>query len=88
SYINTQVESMLAAHGRNIIGWDEVWHQDLPTSVVIQSWQGHDSIGRAAKQGYQGILSTGYYLDQPQPTSYHYRNDPMPQGLAVDDQLT
>ncbi|WP_226983160.1 beta-N-acetylhexosaminidase [Vibrio navarrensis] len=88
SYLNTQVESMLAAHGRKVIGWDEVWHRDLPTSVVIQSWQGHDSIGRAAKQGYQGILSTGYYLDQPQPTSYHYRNDPMPQGLTVDDQLT
>ncbi|WP_217520291.1 beta-N-acetylhexosaminidase [Vibrio metschnikovii] len=87
SYLNTKVEQMLEARGKKMTGWDEIWHQDLPTSIVIQSWQGHDSIGRAAKEGYQGILSTGYYLDQPQPTSYHYRNDPIPKGITVDDQL-
>lgn len=87
SYLNIRVEKMLEARGKKMTGWDEIWHQDLPTSIVIQSWQGHDSIGRAAKQGYQGILSTGYYLDQPQPTSYHYRNDPIPKGLTVDDKL-
>lgn len=87
SYLNTKVEQMLEQRGKKMTGWDEIWHKDLPTSIVIQSWQGHDSIGRAAKEGYQGILSTGYYLDQPQPTSYHYRNDPIPKGITVDDQL-
>ncbi|WP_047042232.1 family 20 glycosylhydrolase [Vibrio mexicanus] len=87
SYLNIKVEQMLEARGKKMTGWDEIWHKDLPTSIVIQSWQGHDSIGRAAQEGYQGILSTGYYLDQPQPTSYHYRNDPIPKGLTVDDQL-
>ncbi|WP_217553941.1 beta-N-acetylhexosaminidase [Vibrio metschnikovii] len=87
SYLNTKVEQMLEARGKKMTGWDEIWHKDLPTSIVIQSWQGHDSIGRAAKEGYQGILSTGYYLDQPQPTSCHYRNDPIPKGITVDDQL-
>lgn len=87
SYLNTKVEQMLEARGKKMTGWDEIWHKDLPTSIVIQSWQGHDSIGRAAKEGYQGILSTGYYLDQPQPTSYHYRNDPIPKRITVDDQL-
>ncbi|ENM5898617.1 family 20 glycosylhydrolase [Vibrio mimicus] len=86
SYLNTQVEKMLNERGKKITGWDEIWHKDLPKSIVIQSWQGHDSIGRAAKEGFQGLLSTGYYLDQPQPTSYHYRNDPMPKGITVDDQ--
>ena len=87
SYLNTKVEQMLEQRDKKMTGWDEIWHKDLPTSIVIQSWQGHDSIGRAAKEGYQGILSTGYYLDQPQPTSYHYRNDPMPKGITIDDQL-
>lgn len=87
SYLNKQVEKMLNERGKKITGWDEIWHKDLPKSIVIQSWQGHDSIGRAAKEGFQGLLSTGYYLDQPQPTSYHYRNDPMPKGITVDDQL-
>lgn len=87
SYLNTKVETLLAERGKKVMGWDEIWHKDLPKSVVIQSWRGHDSIGRAAQEGYQGILSTGYYLDQPQPTSYHYRNDPMPPGIQVDDTL-
>lgn len=87
SYLNSRVEKMLDERGKKMIGWDEIWHKDLPTSIVIQSWRGHDSIGRAAQEGYQGILSTGYYLDQPQPTSYHYRNDPMPTGITVDDKL-
>nr|WP_086939039.1 beta-N-acetylhexosaminidase [Thaumasiovibrio occultus] len=87
SYLNAKVEKMLAARQRKMIGWDEVWHKDLPTSIVIQSWQGHDSLGRAAKQGYCGILSTGFYFDQPQPTSYHYRNDPVPHPRPIDDRL-
>jgi hexosaminidase len=87
SYLNTKVEQMLEERGKKMSGWDEIWHKDLPKSIVIQSWRGHDSIGRAAKEGYQGVLSTGYYLDQAQPTSYHYRNDPMPTGITVDDKL-
>lgn len=87
SYLNAKVEKMLEDRGKKMTGWDEIWHKDLPKSIVIQSWRGHDSIGRAAKEGYQGLLSTGYYLDQPQPTSYHYRNDPMPHGITVDDTL-
>ncbi|GAM60823.1 beta-hexosaminidase [Vibrio ishigakensis] len=87
SYLNVKIEKMLEERGKKMTGWDEIWHKDLPTSIVIQSWRGQDSIGRAAKEGYPGILSTGYYLDQPQPTSYHYRNDPMPKGITVDDKL-
>ncbi|MGR5359657.1 family 20 glycosylhydrolase [Vibrio mediterranei] len=87
SYLNAKVEKMLEERGKKMSGWDEIWHKDLPKSIVIQSWRGHDSIGRAAQEGYQGLLSTGYYLDQPQPTSYHYRNDPMPSGISVDDKL-
>ena len=86
SYLNARIEKMLNDKGKKIMGWDEIWHKDLPTSIVIQSWRGHDSIGQAAKEGYAGLLSTGFYLDQPQPTSYHYRNDPMPKGPQVDDQ--
>ncbi|GAL36711.1 beta-hexosaminidase [Vibrio maritimus] len=85
--MNAKVEKMLEERGKKMTGWDEIWHKDLPKSIVIQSWRGHDSIGRAAQEGYQGLLSTGYYLDQPQPTSYHYRNDPMPHGITVDDKL-
>lgn len=87
AWFNQRVEKILAAHQRRMLGWDEVYHPDLPKSIVIQSWQGQDALSEVVKQGYRGILSTGFYLDQPQSAAYHYRNDPWPQGLNGIDQL-
>jgi hexosaminidase len=58
-------------------GWDEVLQPDLPKTVVIQSWRGQESLWQAAREGYQGILSAGYYLDLMRPASYHYVVDPL-----------
>ncbi|MEZ8096869.1 family 20 glycosylhydrolase [Photobacterium swingsii] len=87
AFFNQEVEEILRKHNRKMIGWDETYHPNLPKSIVIQSWQGHDSLGESANDGYQGILSTGFYIDQAQATSMHYRNDPMPKPLQVDDQI-
>ncbi|MEQ1964195.1 family 20 glycosylhydrolase [Xenorhabdus khoisanae] len=87
TWFNQELEKILAKHGRKMVGWDEIYHPSLPRSVVIQSWQGQDSLGKTAADGYQGILSTGFYLDQPQSTAYHYRNEVLPQALNIDDNL-
>ena len=87
AWFNQRVEKILAAHQRRMLGWDEVYHPDLPKSIVIQSWQGQDALSEVVKQGYRGILSTGFYLDQPQSAAYHYRNELWPQGLNGVDQL-
>ena len=81
AYFNRRLEAILEKHQRQMVGWDEIFHPDLPKSILIQSWQGQDALGEVAKQGYKGILSTGFYLDQPQSTAYHYRNEIVPQGL-------
>jgi len=81
AYFNRKLETILEKHHRQMVGWDEIYHPDLPKSILIQSWQGQDALGEVAKQGYKGILSTGFYLDQPQSTAYHYRNEIVPQGL-------
>lgn len=78
AYFNQRTQTILTKHQRKMIGWDEILHKDLPNNIVIQSWQGQDAVGQAAAAGFQVILSTGYYLDQPQRASYHYRNDPLP----------
>jgi hexosaminidase len=49
----------------------------LGDDIVIQSWRGQKSLSDAARQGYRGLLSFGYYLDHLQPASYHYGIDPM-----------
>ncbi|MEI2604914.1 family 20 glycosylhydrolase [Erwinia aphidicola] len=87
AYFNQRVEKILEKHRRQMVGWDEIYHPDLPRSIVIQSWQGPDALGEVAKNDYRGILSTGFYLDQAQPASYHYRNEVWPQGLKGADRL-
>ena len=81
AYFNRKLETILEKHHRQMVGWDEIYHPDLPKSILIQSWQGQDALGQVAQDGYKGILSTGFYLDQPQSTAYHYRNEIVPQAL-------
>lgn len=88
AYFNRKLETILEKNQRQMVGWDEIFHPDLPKSILIHSWQGQDALGEVAKQGYKGILSTGFYLDQPQYTAYHYRNEIVPQGLNNVDVIT
>jgi hexosaminidase len=60
-----------------MIGWDEVFHPGLATDAVIQSWRGQASLAQAARQGYRGVLSFGYYLDHVKPAAFHYATDPL-----------
>lgn len=87
AYFNQRVAKILQTHGRQMVGWDEIYHPDLPRSILIQSWQGQDALGAVASSGYRGILSTGFYVDQPQAAAYHYRNEPYPQLLNGADQI-
>jgi len=77
---NRRLALQLKQLNRTMIGWDEVLHQDLPKDVLVQSWQGQNAVAESVRAGHPTILSAGYYLDQPMPTSYHYRNDPV--GVA------
>jgi hexosaminidase len=49
----------------------------------VQSWRGRQSLASCAKDGYQGILSYGYYLDQLLPAAYHYAIDPLGDEAAT-----
>jgi hexosaminidase len=66
-----------------MVGWDEILHKDVPKNIIIQSWRGTAALAQSAKQGYNGILSYGYYIDLMQPTSLHYLNDPVPDSLDL-----
>jgi hexosaminidase len=83
AYFNKRLQKILQKHNRKMIGWDEIQHKDLPKDIVIHSWRGPDGVSDAVSHGFQAILSTGYYLDQPQTSAYHYRNDPIPPKPVV-----
>jgi hexosaminidase len=82
-YFNERVLEIFTKHGKRMVGWDEILQEGLPTSIVIQSWRGRESLYEAARGGYAGILSNGYYIDLIQPTEFHYLNDPLPSDAPI-----
>ena len=82
SYFNKRLEPIVSKHGKSMIGWDEVLDPTLPKDIVIQSWRGPDGLAAAAKAGFRGILSNGYYLDLGWSAARHYAVDPLSGAAA------
>ena len=82
AYFNKRVQQIVSKHGKTMLGWDEILRPDLPNSIVIQSWRGPDSLAQAAKQGYRGLLSSGYYVDLMWSAERHYLTEPISGAAA------
>jgi hexosaminidase len=85
-YFNERILKILTKYNKKIAGWDEILQSGFPKSIVIQSWRGKKSLYKAAEQGYQAILSNGYYIDLAWSTDRHYLNDPIPADAAISDE--
>jgi hexosaminidase len=85
AHFNRRLLPLLTAHGKRVIGWDEVLHPDLPRSIVVQSWRGQKELAASVRAGHEGLLSSGYYLDLMLPAETHYQVDPL---LSGEDELT
>lgn len=83
AYFNTRLLKILQKHKKKMIGWDEILQPELPKDVVIHSWRGTAALAEAARKGYDGILSNGYYIDLIQPASQHYVPDPLPADSSL-----
>ncbi|MFA9452972.1 MAG: beta-N-acetylhexosaminidase [Candidatus Aminicenantaceae bacterium] len=77
AYFNRRILSSLTKYGKKMVGWDEIFHPDLPKDAVVQSWRGQESLAKTSREGYLGILSNGYYLDFILSAGYHYGVDPL-----------
>ncbi|MEA1877986.1 MAG: family 20 glycosylhydrolase [Bacteroidota bacterium] len=80
---NKRLHEILTRNGKQMVGWDEIQHPDIPKNIVIQSWRGQKGLVAAAKAGYAVMLSNGYYIDLIQPASFHYLNDPLPDASEL-----
>jgi hexosaminidase len=83
AYFNQRLQKIVAKNHKTMVGWDEILHPDLPKTIIVQSWRGQKSLAEAAKQGYSGLLSNGYYLDLMWPAARHYAVDPMADAAAT-----
>ena len=77
AYFSQRVQKLVTKHGKAAIGWDEIFVPGAPKDIVIHSWRGSKSLAAAAKQGYRGILSNGYYIDLMWSAARHYAVDPL-----------
>jgi hexosaminidase len=85
THFNKRLLQILKKHGKTMMGWDEIFQPDLPREVVIHSWRGPASLAEAARKGYKGVLSAGYYIDLIFPTSQHYAVDPIPADAGLTE---
>jgi hexosaminidase len=82
AYFSQRVQKIVAKHGKTAVGWDEIFAPGVPKDIMIHSWRGPESLAAAARQGYRGILSNGYYLDLGWTAARHYAVDPMSGAAA------
>lgn len=78
SYFIRRIEKFLNAHGRYIIGWDEILEGGLAPNATVMSWRGEKGGIEAAKKHHYVIMTpSGYcYFD-------HYQYDPKTEPLAI-----
>ncbi len=102
SYLVHRIEKFLNAHGRKLLGWDEILEGGLAPNATVMSWRGTEGGIEAVKSGHQAIMTPGQYcyLDsyqdaphtQPEaiggylPLSKVYGYDPVPQELTPQEQ--
>ena len=85
TYFNQRLLAILKKHGKRMMGWDEIFQPGLPKEAVIHSWRGQKALFDAAKAGYDGVLSAGYYIDLLETAARHYAVDPLPANSGLTD---
>ena len=83
NYATARVEKFLNAHGRRLIGWDEILEGDVTPTATIMSWRGAEGGIKAAKRGNHAIMAptTHCYLD------YYQTRDTAGEPLAIGGYL-
>ncbi|MFI3280041.1 MAG: family 20 glycosylhydrolase [Rikenellaceae bacterium] len=66
SYVIHRAEEMLAKHGKQLVGWDEILEGGLSDGATVMSWRGEEGGVAAASMGRKVIMAPqteGMYLN-------------------------
>lgn len=61
SYFIHRVETFLNAHGRKLLGWDEILDGGLAPNATVMSWRGVEGGLKAMAMGHRAIMTPGEY---------------------------
>src|SRR4051812_38011676 len=56
-YFTQRIGRFLAAHGRRLVGWDEILEPGLASDAVVMSWRGTAGALEAARKGYDTVVA-------------------------------
>ena len=68
SYLIKRMERFINAHGRKLLGWDEILEGGLSPNATVMSWRGTQGGAEAISQGHDAVMTPGRfcYLDKVQ----------------------
>ncbi|HEU4557982.1 MAG TPA: beta-N-acetylhexosaminidase [Longimicrobium sp.] len=83
SWFIRRIERFLNAHGRRLVGWDEILEGGLAPNATVMSWRGTAGGIAAARQGHDVVMTPDHtlYFD-------HYQGDPAREPLAISGLTT
>ena len=81
-WFTKRIETWLGAHGRRLIGWDEILEGGLPPQATVMSWRGTAGAIEAAKQGHDVVLAPApvLYFDNIQSDRH---DEPPGRGAVI-----
>ena len=77
NYVTARVQAFLNAHGRKIIGWDEILEGELAPGATVMSWRGVKGGIEAAAKGFDAIMTPNQYLYFDYYQSHEPDKEPM-----------
>lgn len=83
SFIINHAEKFLNAHGRQIIGWDEILEGGLAPNATVMSWRGEGGGIEAARQQHKAIMVPTSYLYFDYYQTKDTKNEPLAIGGYV-----
>ncbi|MEO6527701.1 MAG: family 20 glycosylhydrolase [Gemmatimonadaceae bacterium] len=101
SYFIRRIERFLSAHGRRLIGWDEILEGGLAPQATVMSWRGITGGIAAARAGHDVVMTPGShtYFDHTEgdvrfeplniggylPMDTVYSYEPIPDSLTAEE---
>ena len=67
-----RIEKFLNAHGRHLLGWDEILQGGIAPNATVMSWRGEEGGIAAITSGHRAVMTPGAYcyLDSYQDAPY------------------
>ncbi|RTY94083.1 beta-N-acetylhexosaminidase [Flavobacterium sp. GSP27] len=90
TYFNMKLIPILKKYNKKLMGWEEIMTENMSKDAIIHAWRGTNegqeaggALIKAAKNGYNTVLSNGYYIDLMLGIESHYLNDPIPNKIIL-----